>query len=206
LKSVDDVERAVCIVQQMCQLLAKGGFRLTKWISNSRDVMLAVPEQDWSNEVQKLDLKHYSLPAERALGVRWDVETDTLRFAVSAREQPITRRGMLSVLSSVYDPLGFMNQFVLPAKRMVQDLCKRKVWWDDTLSVEDCQSWRRWLEDLRKLDQLSVIRCLKPSDFGTVTVVELHHFSDASRDGFGAVSYLRQSDREGRVHCSFVIS
>jgi len=48
--------------------------------------------------------------------------------------------------------------------------------------------------------------CLKPSDFDTVTAVELHHFSDASRDGFGAVSYLRQSDREGRVHCSFVIS
>ena len=189
----------------MCQLLAKGGFRLTKWISNSRDVMLAVPEQDWSNEVQKLDLKHYSLPAERALGVRWDVETDTLRFAVSAREKPMTRRGMLSVLSSVYDPLGFMNPLVLPAKRMVQDLCKRKVWWDDTLS-EDCQSWRRWLEDLKKLDQLSVSRCLKPSDFGTVTAVELHHFSDASWDGFGAVSYLRQSDREGCVHCSFVIS
>ena len=159
LKSVDDVERAVCIVQQMCQLLAKGGFRLTKWISNSRDVMLAIPEQDWSNEVQKLDLQHHSLPAERALEVRWDVETDTLRFAVSAREKPMTRRGMLSVVSSVYDPLGFMNPFVLPAKRMVQDLCKRKVWWDDTLSVEDCQSWRRWLEDLKKLDQLSISRC-----------------------------------------------
>jgi len=34
LKSVDSVERAVCIVQQMCRLLNSGGFRLTKWISN----------------------------------------------------------------------------------------------------------------------------------------------------------------------------
>ena len=42
--------------------------------------------------------------------------------------------------------------------------------------------------------------------FDHVTTAELHHFSDASRSGYGAVSYLRQCDVNGRIHCSFVIS
>ena len=34
---------------------------------------------------------------------------------------------------------------------------------------------------------------------------ELHHFSDASEYGYGAVSYLRIVDDEGVAHCSFVL-
>jgi len=206
LKSTDSVDRAVCVVQQMCRLMANGGFRLTKWISNNREVMSAIPEEDWSKEVKKLDLQYQALPVERALGLKWDVETDTLSFATCVKEKPMTRRGMLSVVSSVFDPLGFLNPFILPAKRIVQDLCRRKVGWDDQLSVEDEQSWTRWLKDLRTLDQLRHSRCLKPVDFGIVAAAELHHFSDASRDAYGAVSYLRLLDEGGKVHCSFVIS
>jgi len=153
-----------------------------------------------------LDLQHHALPVERTLGVRWDVETDTLSFATCMKQKPMTRRGMLSIVSSVFDPLGFLNPFILPAKRMIQDLCRRKIWWDSPLSVSDEEPWRRWLDDLRKLDQLKLSRCLKPVGFGLVKAVELHHFCDASREAYGAVFYLRQLDEDGQVHCTFVIS
>ena len=89
---------------------------------------------------------------------------------------------------------------------MIQDLCRRKIWWDSPLSVSDEEPWRRWLDDLRKLDQLKLSRCLKPVGFGLVKAVELHHFCDASREAYGAVFYLRQLDEDGQVHCTVVIS
>lgn len=146
------------------------------------------------------------MPNERALGVKWDVEADTFSFAANSVDRPVTRRAILSVVCSIFDPLGFMNPFLLPAKRIIQELCRKKILWDGPLSADDEQSWRRWLKDLEELTQLKVSRCLKPRDFDHVTTAELHHFSDASRSGYGAVSYLRQCDVNGRIHCSFVIS
>ena len=61
------------------------------------------------------------------------------------------------------------------------------------------------LEDLQRLEQLSVDRCLKPPSFGKVVSVQLHHFSDASQQGYCAVSYLRFLDDKDAVHCSFVM-
>ena len=62
------------MVDQLRSLLAKGGFHLTKWISNSREVIESVPESDGARSVKELDLD--SLPIERALGIQWDVQSD----------------------------------------------------------------------------------------------------------------------------------
>ena len=43
LKAVGTTEGAINIVRSLCQLLALGGFRLTKWVSNDRKVLEAVP-------------------------------------------------------------------------------------------------------------------------------------------------------------------
>ena len=48
--------------------------------------------------------------------------------------KPTTRRGILSFLSSVYDPLGFLAPVVLPAKKLPQDLCREKLGWDNLIS------------------------------------------------------------------------
>ena len=66
--------------------------------------------------MKELDLESDMLPTERALGMSWLVETDALSFKVIIKEKPCTRRGILSVVSSVYDPLGMAAPFVLPAR------------------------------------------------------------------------------------------
>ena len=48
-------------------------------------------------------------------------------------------------------------------------------------------------------------RCLKPAGLGEIVSVQLHHFSDASQQGYGAVSYLRFLDDKDTIHCSFVM-
>ena len=80
------------------------------------------------------DLVLDQLPIERASGVRWDVESDTFGFKISANNRPASRRGILSVVSSVYDPLGFAAPFTLPVKALLQDLCCKNFGWDEPIS------------------------------------------------------------------------
>ena len=59
------------------------------------------------------------------------------------KDRPTTRRGILLVVSSVYDPLGFVAPFILTAKLILQDLCKKKPGWDDKIP-EDFERWKAW--------------------------------------------------------------
>ena len=93
---------------------------------------------------------------------------------------------------------------MLPAKRLLQDLCPEKLGWDDVIPSNYEVSWERWLADLPKLSKFSVKRCLKPDSFGVITSSQLHHFADASEIGYGSVSYLRLVNGRNETHCSFL--
>ena len=41
----------------------------------------------------------------------------------------IKDRGILSVVCSIYDPLGFASTFALEAKTILQDLCRNRMGW-----------------------------------------------------------------------------
>ena len=205
LKSVASTKDAVSLVKELRELLSRGGFNLTKWVSNSREVLRTVPEAERSKEVKTLELDQELLPAERTLGVLWQVESDTYGFEVHPEERPLTRRGLLSTVSSVYDPLGFISPFVLKAKILFQELCRIKSGWDDPMPTELKEQWCRWLQDLPLIQNFAIPRCLKPKGFETASA-ELHHFADASEQGYGAVSYLRVVDNNGIIHCSFLKS
>lgn len=60
------------------------------------------------------------------------------------------------------------------------------------------------MNELQNLDQVKTERCLKPKNFGIVTNRQLHHFADASMDGYGVVTYLRQTDENEEVHVAFL--
>ena len=201
LKSVDSEARAVTLVQDVSELCLKGGFRLRKWISNNRNVMKSVPDEDL-----RKDLCFDTLPVERALGVCWNMENDTFGFNVAVRDSLPTRRNLLSIVCSVYDPLGLAAPFVLLAKILLQDLCLRQVDWDTKLSGADIRSWQQWLTDLPKLENMSIPRCVQKPDFGDVESTQLHLFSDASDVGYGVVAYLCFTNQDGAIHCSLLYS
>ena len=123
----------------------------------------------------------------------------------SKKGQPATRRGILSVVSSVYDPLGFLAPFIFVAKVLLQHLCRSKLGWGDQIPEDALQRWKNWLAMPPKLEELLVDRCLIPKDFGEIASTQMHHFSDASRQGYGAVWYLRIINEKGDAHCSFLV-
>ena len=97
LKSMPTVSEAINLVSELKKLAAEGGFNLTKWISNSPDVITEVPFSDRSKKA--LECVFDTLTEDRALGVCWRVQEDQLSFQVQRMEQPLTKREVLSMLS-----------------------------------------------------------------------------------------------------------
>ena len=76
------------------------------------------------------------------------------------KDKPLTRRGILSTVSSIYDPLGLAAPFVLHGKLLLQQLVMEKKGWDEQISEEHISRWRRWRLDLPKLESIAVKRWL----------------------------------------------
>jgi hypothetical protein len=167
--------------------------------------MSTIPKEEHAKELLTMDLDYDPLPVTRALGVQWCVETDQFSFSIIVKNKPMTRRGILSVVSALYDPLGFVAPVILHAKQLLQDLCKEKrLGWDDEVPGEYHTRWHQWLSTLPKLQQLFIDRSFKPSGFSHVTSTQLHVFADSSSVAYGCVVYLRLTDDCDRCHVSFV--
>lgn len=108
------------LVKDLTAACAKGGFQLSKWMSNSRAVLASIPEEHRSKATKDLDLDKGHLPVERALGLHWCAESNVFIFKITVEERSYTRRGILSVLCSIYDPLAFLSPLTLPPKLLLK--------------------------------------------------------------------------------------
>ena len=117
----------------------------------------------------------------------------------------LTKRVMLSMMSSVDDPLGFAAPFILEQRKILQGLCNQDIQWDSEIGSVVKQDWRNWIAKLKHIEKLHARRCVKPDNFGKVVNVSLHHFSDASELGYGQCSYIRMANETDRVHCSLLL-
>ncbi|XP_067451997.1 uncharacterized protein [Thunnus thynnus] len=178
--------------------------RFLWWPEGDLDLDLAEHYEHKSKNLCELDLDRYKLPLERALGLQWCIETETFKFKLKVKEQPHTKQGMLSVISSIYDPLRLVAPLLLPAKLLLQDLCRKKYNWDDLIPPSYQQKWNKWQTDLEKLADFKINRCIKPEDFGKISSAQMCHFSDASENGYGTVTYLRMQNIKNMVHVTFL--
>ena len=137
--------------------------------------------------------------------MRWCPESDTFGYKINLKEKPLTRRGILSTISSIYDPLDIASPYLLEGKHILQQICIEKGW-DDPLSEEQMQLWNKWKENIVKLEAIKVNRCIQPMGFGEISHASLHHFSDASADSYGQVTYLRIVNIEGRISCCLMMA
>ena len=125
---------------------AKGGFRLTKFVCNNRAVVDSIPVGERYKETRTLDL-HRDLycPSNVPLvssGVWNQKSSNSVSFLKTNRQLEE------EYYSSVYDPLGFAVPFILPAKKILQDLCREDIGWDEEVSEEYRIRWGRWINEL----------------------------------------------------------
>jgi hypothetical protein len=107
LTSRDTAEGTVSLIKNTQAKLATANLRLHMIASNSIEVMKSFPDLDRVESLKDLHIKQGPLPSQRSLGVMWDLEKDAFAFQITLPEKPYTRRGVLYVVNSIYDQLGF---------------------------------------------------------------------------------------------------
>ena len=110
--------------------------------------MKSIPEAEQSKAVKNSTLS--TSTNERVLGVSWSVEKEFF-FEVKLPNVSATKRGILSVTNSLYDPLGFVLPVVLRARILYSEVCQEKLQWDHPLSLNLLAKWGKWLKDLDHL-------------------------------------------------------
>ena len=67
------------------------------------------------------------------------------------------------------------------------------------------KEWNKFITRLKHVDELYVRRCIRPDDFWKISDISIHHFSDASEQGYGQCRYIRMVDEERQIHCSLLL-
>ena len=115
---------------------------------------------------------------------------------------PVSKRGILSFISSIFDSLGMIAPAILEPRFIIQELWRLNVDWDDELPSELKQRWEEQKETLQNLPSIGIPRWYD-IDFTNEQSLQLHVFSDASNNACGAAAYLRLAHEEN-VKCSFI--
>ncbi|CAH8590988.1 unnamed protein product [Schistosoma margrebowiei] len=61
-----------------------------------------------------------------------------------------TMKGILFIVSSLFDPLGLIAPVCLPAKVLLQKLCKSQIGWDQPLNEPYKSAWPNWVKFMRQ--------------------------------------------------------
>ncbi|XP_049877899.1 uncharacterized protein LOC126375096 [Pectinophora gossypiella] len=180
----DDKSTLLKTCDQVSKILKSGCLPLRKWLFNS----------EISNS--PFDSKELTLGDNcqtKTLGLGWFSASDELHFSTmfvqdATRNNNITKRTILSIISQIYDPLGLLSPSIIIAKITLQKLWLCKTGWDDPVPQNIILSWKNYINKLPHLQTLRIPRHVIGEN---TNVNELHIFTDASQDAYGACAYVR---------------
>ena len=154
IDSVEDEPTAETLQKELQELWKNADMEARKWVSNSKEVMEAIPEDHRASE---LIIRDEDQPVTKTLGISWFSEEDTLSIPapVMSASVSITKRNVLKKIAKVFDPLGLNSPAIIEEKMLLQFLWSRGHDWDDEIYdniANEIQSW---------FDQLSVLSVIR---------------------------------------------
>ena len=198
LKSVESEKEAIHLMKRSQQALKEGGdLLLHKIASNRKSVMESFPSNELSKDLKTIDLSSEEWPQQRSLGLVWSIKNDFFTFRVSKEEKPYTRRGVLSIINGIYDPLGFAAPVLIQGRLLMQDLLADGKDWDEPLPTKGLDKWKTWKESLFHLENLTVPRSVIPISLNKCSKKDLHIYCDASERAISAVAFI-YSNSQGK--------
>lgn len=206
LTSLPSVAEAVNLVKRtQAALQAHGNLKLHKISSNNEEVMSAFKPEELAKGLKDLDLASDLLPVQRSLGMSWDLESDCFIFDMDIDTKPYTRRGILSTINSIYDPLGFLSPIVIKGKLLLRSVMFDQIQWDEPLSRECFQEWDDWRKSLSYLSDVQIPRMYVKSSFSECYEKNVYIFSDASEQAIAAVGYLHTKSHDNHEELGFIM-
>ncbi|XP_054091903.1 uncharacterized protein LOC105220591 [Zeugodacus cucurbitae] len=205
--SFSSEEEAISVSKQVRAIHMNAGFELRNFTSNSQKVVAALDGTDVTRSIGKKE----SFVGERVLGLFWQSSSDCFGFklkfhnvdeAVINGERRPTKRELLSIVMSIFDPLGFLSNFVIGAKLLMRELWKHDIHWNDPLPNDINVAWVKWRKQLPEVVKYAIPRFYFRN--GAPQILQLHVFVDASENAFAAVAYLRSQSSSGKIDVAFV--
>ncbi|KAK3107294.1 hypothetical protein FSP39_011277 [Pinctada imbricata] len=194
LISCASVPKAVDLMKRTQLDLMEGGqLRLHKIASNSKEFLCQFDKNDLAKDLKNLDIGEDNLPVQRSLGLSWDIEQDTFIFRLLSDPKPFTRRGVLSTINSLFDPIGFTAPVTLEGKLLLKEMMTTGYSpdWDTPLPKDFQGQWEVWVNSLHHLHYLNIPRMYCNMSVKEAESLEVHVFSDASKHAIAAVAYIR---------------
>lgn len=195
--SVPSVEQAIESSHQLIKIFSLGDFELTKWSSNSADVLQAIPES--LRLPHSVDLgKDQTL---KILGLRWFPDDDYFAFQVNPDVRPCTKRNILSSIARLFDVLGLVAPMILYAKLLIKDLWLVKIGWDDVPPTRIVRLWEQFQVELPEISQLKFARHIGVLENCKLSIVG---FADASEKAYGGAVYAHVIKPGGDIVVSLI--
>lgn len=177
ITGANSVSALLSLQNQVRQLLAKGGFEMKKWASNSPEVLQSVPVED---QVIELSFDPKNDAFVKVLGLHWDPVEDVFSYHSDPIQAQPTKRAVLSSIAKIYDPLGALAPITFWAKCFMQRLWKDGYGWDQPISEELMFSWTLFASQLPFVSHIKLIRHIPVQESCDIQLVG---FSDASLKG-----------------------
>ena len=142
LQSAASDEEAIKVIKDARSMSKEANVRLHKFVSNSQKVSDSIPESERAQR-NTHDLVFEEDHLDRVLGLQWSTTEDDFHFNLDVPVKPNNRRGVLSIVASIYDPLGLLAPFTLRGKLLLQSMCCDGMSWDQLLDGALEHKWKK---------------------------------------------------------------
>ena len=77
----------------------------------------------------------------------WDTNKDTLEYDLmrmpKGKDRKTTKRNIVSILATLFDPQGIISPVSVKDKVLFQDLCAKKLGWEKPLPEDKISIWKK---------------------------------------------------------------
>ena len=198
---------------------SEASFNIRKWRTNDPELRKLIHNYEnreivnikrhVNREVPKYVNIVNSFNNEKVLGLYWDHQRDVISLKISEIFKEVVnivpiKRNILSIIASVFDPIGYLQPLVIMFKILFQEICKLNIKWDDNIGVL-AYKWNEIVKSLASSEIICFKRCYYLHDIrDPVEKYYLHGFSDASNSAYAAVVYIKAVTKYGNISVTFV--
>ncbi|XP_075157839.1 uncharacterized protein LOC142231104 [Haematobia irritans] len=187
LSGCHDLQTAFEAKNQLVSALNSACFPLRKWTSNSAKLLQSLPKE----HVLKQDFLVFDDSSQiKTLGVKWNAMSDCFLFDIQALSPRTryTKRQVLSEISRIFDPAGWLSPIVILAKILMRNVWLSKVAWDEDITPKCFQDWVQFLQNFSSTNSIQIPRWIS---YSPICSLQFHAFCDASENAYAAVIYTR---------------
>ncbi|XP_018368330.1 PREDICTED: uncharacterized protein LOC108764543, partial [Trachymyrmex cornetzi] len=193
LTGAESIDEARRIRVEVTELLARGGFVIRQWVSNDERII---------NDLEANALHaSFTLNTDRALktlGIIWNTRDDQISYTTNPIKsfEQVTKQRVLSEIAKIFDPIGLLGPVILFAKRLMQDVWRCGIHWDEPVPRIILNEWSEFTRQWELMDHISFDRKLLIENHSNI---QIHGFCDASRVGYGVCIYVRSKNNRDAV-------